>query len=188
VTDTRDETYWRERADQLQHALSSRVLVEQAKGMLAERFGLEVDTAFELLRYAARGAQMKIRDLASEVVTAEQTPHQIIEALARHRAVLSVTPRVKRIAQNEQFFRAINEEIGARDSASAETFVCECGDLACHETLTLSRAELQRLHERRDLFAVLPGHEIPEVERVVVRTEHHLVVEKVQGNGTGDEV
>ena len=93
MNETRDETYWRDRADQLEHALGSRVLVEQAKGMLAERFSLGVDTAFELLRYAARGAHMKIRDLASEVVTADETPPPIMTALARHRDALSAPVR-----------------------------------------------------------------------------------------------
>ena len=41
-----DEGFWRGRAEELQHALDARVVVEQAKGVLAERLGLDVKGAF----------------------------------------------------------------------------------------------------------------------------------------------
>ena len=40
-----DEGFWRKRAEELQHALTSRVVVEQAKGVLAERLGLNIEGA-----------------------------------------------------------------------------------------------------------------------------------------------
>src|SRR5919109_615265 len=62
---------------QLQRALDSRVVVEQAKGVLAERFGLEMPEAFELLRRSARNNRMRLHELATLVVESEQTPPQI---------------------------------------------------------------------------------------------------------------
>ena len=53
---------------QLQTALESRVLVEQAKGVLMEREGLSAPAAFERLRRRARARSMKIDDLAREVI------------------------------------------------------------------------------------------------------------------------
>ncbi|MFS8198730.1 GAF and ANTAR domain-containing protein [Streptomyces sp. CWNU-52B] len=56
------------RADQLQHALNSRVVIEQAKGILAERFDCDVQAAFERLRSHARTNRMKLADLAVLIV------------------------------------------------------------------------------------------------------------------------
>ena len=62
---------------QLELALSSRVVIEQAKGILAERLSIGVDPAFELLRRAARSNRMRIHDLARRVVEERETPAEI---------------------------------------------------------------------------------------------------------------
>lgn len=67
--------------EQLRHALSSRIVIEQAKGVLAERFQIDVEQAFELLRRAARSHRMPIRVLATAVMTAGVTPPEIEGAL-----------------------------------------------------------------------------------------------------------
>ncbi|MGY6025290.1 ANTAR domain-containing protein [Streptomyces spinosirectus] len=53
---------------QLQHALDSRVVIEQAKGYLAHHRGQGVDEAFTTLRAYARTHQMKLTELASNVL------------------------------------------------------------------------------------------------------------------------
>ena len=55
-------------ATQLQTALDSRVVIEQAKGVLAERLGFDMDTAFSTLRDAARRANRRLSDVARDVV------------------------------------------------------------------------------------------------------------------------
>jgi GAF domain-containing protein len=57
-----------ERAEQLQHALDSRVLIEQAKGALAYQRGVSIDEAFTLLREHARRHGARIRDIADQIV------------------------------------------------------------------------------------------------------------------------
>jgi hypothetical protein len=57
-----------ERTIQLQVALDSRVVIEQAKGILAERDGISLDEAFDRLRQEARNGRIKLRDLATEIV------------------------------------------------------------------------------------------------------------------------
>ena len=68
-----------ERTAHLQRALDSRVVIEQAKGILAERFGFDVEEAFALLRRAARSNGVRIRELAESVVSSRETPAPIAE-------------------------------------------------------------------------------------------------------------
>lgn len=56
-------------ADQLRGALDSRVVIEQAKGMVAERTGLDVGEAFEVLRRQARSSNRPLREVAQAVLT-----------------------------------------------------------------------------------------------------------------------
>ncbi|MCW6005305.1 GAF and ANTAR domain-containing protein [Micromonospora sp. CPCC 205371] len=61
--------------EQLETALRSRVLIEQAKGVLAERLHLDMAEAFTLLRDNARSHNRRLSDLAQAVVDgSEQVP------------------------------------------------------------------------------------------------------------------
>jgi transcriptional regulator with GAF, ATPase, and Fis domain len=55
-------------SQQLQLALTSRVRIEQAKGVLAARHGLDIDTAFERLRSYARSHRRQLTDVAEAIV------------------------------------------------------------------------------------------------------------------------
>jgi AmiR/NasT family two-component response regulator len=59
--------------EQLQTALNSRVVIEQAKGMLAERLGLDMNQAFSLLRDAARSRNLRLSDLSRALVDGTET-------------------------------------------------------------------------------------------------------------------
>jgi transcriptional regulator with GAF, ATPase, and Fis domain len=54
-------------AGQLQAALTSRIVIEQAKGVLAERLQISIDDAFGVLRAAARSRSRLLSELAAEV-------------------------------------------------------------------------------------------------------------------------
>jgi hypothetical protein len=54
--------------EQLQTALNSRVVIEQAKGKLAERMGVDMDQAFSLLRDFARNRNLRLSDLAQAFI------------------------------------------------------------------------------------------------------------------------
>jgi ANTAR domain/GAF domain len=55
-------------SESLQAALSSRVVIEQAKGMVAARGGVTVDEAFELLRRQARNTNSRLHEVAESVI------------------------------------------------------------------------------------------------------------------------
>ena len=59
---------------QLSEALDSRVVIEQAKGMVAERVGTDMDEAFELLRSHARSNNMRLAVLAKDVIDGVVAP------------------------------------------------------------------------------------------------------------------
>jgi hypothetical protein len=102
-TDTSTEvTELRERVAQLQTALETRIVVEQAKGILAERFKLTVDDGFLLLRYAARSSRRNLHDLATEVITTGATPRSVTVAMARQQRWRAAGQRERSEAQREQ--------------------------------------------------------------------------------------
>jgi len=55
-------------AEQLENALTSRAVIEQAKGVLLARTGCSLDEAFDLLRAASQNQNRKLRDVAADVV------------------------------------------------------------------------------------------------------------------------
>jgi hypothetical protein len=61
-------------AGHLQSALSSRVVIEQARGILAERNGMSMEVAFDSLRAYARDQNLKLTDLAIAIVQHDFNP------------------------------------------------------------------------------------------------------------------
>jgi transcriptional regulator with GAF, ATPase, and Fis domain len=60
-------------AEQLQTALNSRVVIEQAKGVIAERHHVDMDQSFTLLRGTARTNNRRLSELARAVVDGSET-------------------------------------------------------------------------------------------------------------------
>jgi GAF domain-containing protein len=58
--------------DQLNHALNSRIVIEQAKGMIAEREGVNMDQAFARLRNHARNHNLRLVVVAQDVIDSSQ--------------------------------------------------------------------------------------------------------------------
>ena len=66
---------------ELQGALDSRVVIEQAKGTIAERGGIGTDEAFERLRTYARERSAKLTDVAVAVVSHTLTEDEVAALL-----------------------------------------------------------------------------------------------------------
>jgi hypothetical protein len=101
---------------------------------------------------------------------------------------VGVRSQAERAARNEALFRDINEQISeVSDSQQGRWFdaLCECADAECVALIPITAEEYAHVRARSIRFALRAGHEAPEIERVVERHEHFLVVEKI---GEGAEI
>ncbi len=93
--------------------------------------------------------------------------------------------REERLGANEALFREVNERVAevaeqflADETPATVNFSCECPDGECVETIAMSGAEYEAVRAKATQFAVVPGHEVPDIERVVERHPNYLVVQK----------
>ena len=113
------------RVEQLQIALESRIVVEQAKGVLAERFQLAMEDAFLLLRYAARSSRTNLHGLAQDVVAERTTPRAVTIAMARQQRWRAAGQRERTEAHREKASlereraQAMTEKLRARAEPAA---------------------------------------------------------------------
>jgi hypothetical protein len=94
-----------------------------------------------------------------------------------------MTSREQRVARNEALFREVNERIkdvteDLEFSEEAE-FVCECGDESCIQPIRIALDAYEAVRQASTRFVVVPDHIAPDIERVVLETDHFAVVEKV---------
>jgi hypothetical protein len=86
--------------------------------------------------------------------------------------------------ERRSLLRLVNDRIQVLSRsagwASAEhwfSFRCECGNTSgCDARVQLSLAEYERVRAGGRSYAVAPGHELPDLERVVERSERYLVL------------
>lgn len=110
---------------------------------------------------------------------------------------MSQSLQEKRWVENELVFRQHNERV-VKDLASTQAlaeetnqrdfvkgfdnlsllFYCECAHEDCHERIPLTPKEYADKHQNKSQFMLKPGHNIPQVERIVYDGGHYLIVEK----------
>src|SRR3954465_11321337 len=91
-----------------------------------------------------------------------------------------------RAAKNQSLFREVNERIeDLSRSGQLATFVCECCNDTCEESLPMTVDEYEHIRSKSNSFFVLPGHDVPEVEEIIETGDRYLVVAK---RGAGTEV
>jgi hypothetical protein len=111
-----------------------------------------------------------------------ETTHELSELAVQSAAV---DPREERTARNEALLREVNErihEVGESlqvlpDNGELE-FRCECGRPDCKEFVSMTASEYERVRSDNDRFAVVPGHEDSQIERIVARGDGYFVVDK----------
>jgi hypothetical protein len=92
------------------------------------------------------------------------------------------TDRERRLTLNEAAFRVANERMRnwpeRRSDEAPARYYCECAHATCHEQVLLRGSEYEQVRADSHLFVVVPGHELPDVETVVFRTDRYAVIEK----------
>jgi hypothetical protein len=91
-----------------------------------------------------------------------------------------VSVSAERLARNQVIFRELNERSSVvADSGDVATeYVCECSDASCRDTIEIEPFEYEAIRSMPDVFAVVRGHEVPAVERVIYETDRFVLVEK----------
>lgn len=102
----------------------------------------------------------------------------------------------RRLAENEVFFREHNErieqgfeairkmaaednqEVPVQDNSIPLYFYCECSDEKCRSRIEMRQDDYNKIHEQRNQFIVLPGHEVAAVERIVQKEPACFIVQK----------
>jgi hypothetical protein len=95
-----------------------------------------------------------------------------------------MSSREERIGVNEAVFREVNERIeDVAGSVGLESqvldLVCECGNGGCVQRISMSSQEYEVLRSVSNHFAVVPGHEYLDVERIIERRTGYDVVAKI---------
>jgi hypothetical protein len=94
--------------------------------------------------------------------------------------------RRQRAAKNQSLFREVNERIeDLSASASFTTFICECMDETCDQSVSLTVEEYEHIRSGSNSFFVVPGHEVRDVERILEASDRYFVVAKL---GAGKSV
>ncbi|HZQ02996.1 MAG TPA: hypothetical protein VFA88_03160 [Gaiellaceae bacterium] len=87
----------------------------------------------------------------------------------------------EQLARNQMLFRVLNEQLKPILARSGEppSFVCECSRGDCRERIALAHDEYADVRAHAAHFAIKPGHDFAEIERIVHENGRFAVVEKI---------
>jgi hypothetical protein len=94
-----------------------------------------------------------------------------------------VAVSLEQLVRNQLLLREVNERIGEVANAwggEAPEFLCECSNDDCAETLPVSLPKYKGIRSFPNLFMILPGHEILEVDCIVEEQAGFTLVEKTK--------
>ncbi len=89
-------------------------------------------------------------------------------------------------ARTQSLFREVNERIETITSEHRVVegeILCECTNSACLETILLTLDDYEAVRSIPTHFIVAPGHDVPEIERVVTTNARYTVVAKFGEGG-----
>jgi hypothetical protein len=139
-------------AEQLQHALTSRIVIEQAKGVLAERGNLGMEQAFDRLRRYARNTNTRLTDVARRVVEGTLDSHNVLTHPAGPPPATLTRPGRPPCPDGRPDSRPALESV-----ASGPLSVSRCTVAACHpaQPETIRPTPGEHLHRRTAHYDVI---------------------------------
>jgi hypothetical protein len=102
----------------------------------------------------------------------------------------------RRQIENEMIFRRLNEVVGDNiesldtmhiedgnpqliwDDAISLNFKCECSDENCDKRIPVKLSIYKKIHKNRNAFIIKLGHQVKDIEKVILSEENYSVVEK----------
>jgi hypothetical protein len=139
--------------------------------MLAERYSLTPEEAYELIRLAARSNGIKVHAVSgSTLAHPRETPQVILNLLETLPRNSSVPGRAV-----ANVFRQVNESFLKLDHPR---FICECSNVSCTEAIGVSAETVRRLHEDRNLYVIKPSHINTDLEELVEAHQEFVIVVK----------
>ena len=87
-----------------------------------------------------------------------------------------------RLVRNQVIFREVNERLRTMADAVPDgkaDYVCECSSVDCTDKIELRLYEYEAVRARSKAFFIVDGHERLEVERIIDRNDHYIIVEKI---------
>jgi hypothetical protein len=88
---------------------------------------------------------------------------------------------LERLARNQTLFREVNERMldlnGGQDGSMV--FVCECSNVDCTATMAIRKADYESVRAHPTFFAIVPGHEILEIEKIIDQRNGFTIVQKL---------
>ena len=88
--------------------------------------------------------------------------------------------RARRVAENEDLFRQVNEHVVGEGRRPAENFeiLCECADTGCMDHVRVTTELYERARGQATDFLLKPGHIKPEFETVIESHDDFVLVRK----------
>jgi hypothetical protein len=94
-------------------------------------------------------------------------------------AVKAAGVQAVKSARNHSTLREVNERVFVMtDPSLTAAFLCECGSVACTETIRPTLAEYERIRASPTSFVIALGHDLPEFENVVEVCDRYEVVQQ----------
>jgi hypothetical protein len=96
-----------------------------------------------------------------------------------------MSEHARRVGENEALFRSVNEQVHDLNQTflveGMLRIVCECGEQTCIDQIDVAPSKYESVRADPTLFLIKPGHELPDFETIVDRSDTYFTVRKAAG-------